>query len=130
MAKKILVVDDEIHIAKIIQFTLKQENFEVVVANDGTEGLRKAREENPDLIVLDLMLPNIDGYRICRLLKFDEKYKTIPVILLSARTTQQDIDLGHQVGADAFMKKPFEPEVLAEKVKELLGIGVNADNGL
>ena len=95
MAKKILVVDDEIHIAKIIQFTLEQENFEVAVANDGTEGLRKAREENPDLIVLDLMLPNIYGYRICRLLKFDEKYKTIPVILLSARTTHQDNDTGH-----------------------------------
>jgi DNA-binding response OmpR family regulator len=126
MPKKILVVDDEVYIAKIVKFTLEHENFEVLVAHDGKEGLRLAREEKPDLIILDLMLPNIDGYRICRLLKFDEKYRHIPVILLSARTTKQDMELGNQVGANAFMKKPFDPEALVAKIKELLGTSVDA----
>lgn len=121
MSQKILVVDDEIHIAKIISYTLEHENYNVVVAHDGKEGLRLAREESPDLIVLDLMLPNIDGYKVCRLLKFDEKYRHIPIILLSARSEDEDKIMGEEVGADFFMEKPFNPDELLAKIQELIG---------
>lgn len=122
MKPRILVVDDEEHIASIIQFTLEHANYEVLVAHDGKEGLRMAREEMPDLILLDLMLPNIDGYKVCRLLKFDKKYRHIPVILISARSEAQDRELGRQVGADDFVPKPFDPQVLADKVREFLNV--------
>ncbi len=122
MAKKILVVDDEAHIARIVSYTLQHENYEVIVAYDGKEGLRLAREQSPDLIVLDLMLPNIDGYKICRLLKFDEKYRHIPIILLSARSEMEDRQMGEAVGADYFLGKPFNPDELVVKVQELIGV--------
>lgn len=125
MGKKILVVDDEVHICKIIRYALEHENFDVIVGIDGKEGLKMAREESPDLIILDLMLPNIDGFKICRLLKFDERYRQIPIILLSARSNAQDRELGKQVGADLFMAKPFDPEELARNVKDLLTVGSN-----
>lgn len=120
--KKVLVVDDEIHITNIIRYTLENEGFQVLTAADGQEGLRTAREEKPDLIILDLMLPNIDGYKVCRLLKFDEKYRHIPIILLSARSSEADKQLGREVGADFYMSKPFDPEELSLKVKELVAV--------
>jgi len=120
--KKVLVVDDEVHITNIVKFTLENEGFQVLTAGDGQEGLRMAREQKPDLIILDLMLPNIDGYKVCRLLKFDEKYRTIPIILLSARSSEADKQLGAEVGADFYMSKPFDPEELALKVKELVAV--------
>jgi len=121
--KKVLVVDDEVHITNIVKFTLENEGFSVITASDGQEGLKLARQEKPDLIVLDLMLPNIDGYKICRLLKFDEKFRHIPIILLSARSSEADRQLGKEVGADYYMAKPFDPEELSLKVKELVAVG-------
>jgi DNA-binding response OmpR family regulator len=82
--------------------------------------LDKARKENPDLIILDLMLPKIDGYKVCRMLKFDEKYKNIPVIIFTARAQEEDKKLGQDVGADAYLTKPFEPQALLGKIQELL----------
>ncbi|MDO8489759.1 MAG: response regulator, partial [Candidatus Omnitrophota bacterium] len=79
-----------------------------------------AQKEKPDLIILDLMLPKLDGYTVCRLLKFDEKYKQIPIMLFSARTQQADMDLGKEVGADAYLTKPFEASIFLAKVSELL----------
>ncbi len=79
-----------------------------------------AKGNLPDLVILDLMLPKIDGYKVCRMLKFDEKYKHIPVIMFSARAQETDKKLGEEVGADAYLVKPFEPEVLISKIKELL----------
>ena len=81
--KRILVVDDEVELVKAIQIRLEQADYEVIVAYDGQEALEKARKEKPDLIVLDLMLPKIDGYKVCRMLKFDDKYKQIPIIMLT-----------------------------------------------
>lgn len=121
MAARILVVDDEVHIANIIKLTLEHEGFEALVANDGADGLRLAREEKPDLILLDLMLPSIDGYKVCRLLKFDDKYKHIPIVLLSAMGEAQDRELGRQVGADLYISKPFKPDELVENIRQLLG---------
>jgi two-component system alkaline phosphatase synthesis response regulator PhoP len=119
--KKILVVEDEAELTGAIQIRLEQAGYEVLIAYDGQEALEKARTENPDLIVLDLMLPKIDGYKVCRLLKFDEKYKKIPVVMLTARAQEKDENLGYEVGADAFITKPFKYQVLLAKITELLG---------
>lgn len=119
--KKILVVEDEAELIGAIQIRLEQAGYEVLTASDGQEALEKARMENPDLIVLDLMLPKIDGYKVCRMLKFDENYKRIPVVMLTARAQEKDEDLGYEVGADAFITKPFKYRVLLAKIAELLG---------
>ncbi len=121
MSKKILLVDDEPDIIELVSVQLETMGYEVIKAADGQQGLDKAHLENPDLIILDLMLPVIDGYKVCRMLKFDEKYKHIPIILFSARTQEEDKKTGKEVGANAFITKPFEPNVLLAKIKELLG---------
>ncbi|MBU1727681.1 MAG: response regulator [Candidatus Omnitrophica bacterium] len=122
MAKRILVVDDEEDILKTVSFRLKSAGYDVVTASDGLEGLNKARSEDapPDLIILDLMLPKIDGYKVCRMLKFDENYRDIPVILFTARSEESDKKVGKDVGADAYIVKPFESQVLLENIKALL----------
>jgi DNA-binding response OmpR family regulator len=118
--KKILIVDDEQDILDVLKYRLEANDYEVLVASDGQDGLNKARSEKPDLIVLDLMLPKLDGYKVCRMLKFDENYKAIPIIIFTARAQKDDEDLGMEMGADAYVAKPFEPEVLLEKIKGLL----------
>lgn len=123
--KKILVVEDEAELTRAIQIRLEHAGYEVLIAYDGKEGLEKAREENPDLIVLDLMLPKMDGYKVCRMLKFDEKYKKIPVVMLTARAQEKDESLGYEVGADVFITKPFKYQVLLTKIRELLGEGIS-----
>jgi len=123
--KKILVVEDEAELTRAIQIRLEEAGYEVLIAYDGQEALENARAENPDLIVLDLMLPKMDGYKVCRMLKFDEKYKKIPVVMLTARAQEKDEDLGYEVGADAFITKPFKYRVLLAKIAELLGDSVS-----
>ena len=120
MTKKILVVDDEPSIVKMLEARLKGWGYEVLTAIEGTTGLEKARKDKPDLIILDLMLPGMDGYQICALLKKDSRYSKIPIILFTARAQQTDITLGEEAGADAYVTKPFEPQVLLGKIKELL----------
>ncbi|MBU0548213.1 MAG: response regulator [Candidatus Omnitrophica bacterium] len=122
MAKKILLVDDEPHIIMMLENRMKHAGYEVITACDGPEALTRAQKEKPDLIILDLMLPKLDGYKVCRMLKFDEKYKHIPIIMLSARAQEVDKKMGETVGADGFVTKPFEPQVLLGKVKDLLKI--------
>jgi len=118
--KKILVVDDETSLVDLLLIRLEANGYETFAAYDGQEGLDKARSLKPDLIILDLMLPKLDGYRVCRMLKFDEKYKHIPVIMFTARAQESDKKLGLEVGADAYIVKPFEPEILLSKIKELI----------
>jgi DNA-binding response OmpR family regulator len=118
--KRILIVDDEEDILIVLKFRLEANNYEVLTASDGQEGLNKARTEKPDLIILDLMLPKLDGYKVCRMLKFDESYKVIPIIMFTARVQQKDEELGKEMGADAYVTKPFEPEILLEKIRQLL----------
>ncbi len=120
--KKILIVDDEPDVVKLVSARLQSAGYEVISAYDGDEGLAKARQEKPDLIILDLMLPQINGYEICRLLKFDIKYKHIPIVIFTARAQDSDKHMGKEVGADAYIIKPFEPKVLMDKIKELLGV--------
>jgi DNA-binding response OmpR family regulator len=118
--KRILVVDDEADLMEVLSLRLRAYDYEVITASDGQEGLDKARQEKPDLIILDLMLPKIDGYKVCRMLKFDEKFKQIPIILFTARAQESDVKLGKEVGADAYLTKPFEPAILLAKIKELI----------
>lgn len=118
--KRILIVDDEDDLRSMLKFRLEAMNYDVSEAVDGQEGLDKSRSENPDLVILDLMLPKIDGFKVCRMLKFDEKHKHIPIIMFTARVTEKDKQIGEEMGADAYITKPFEPEVLIGKIKELL----------
>lgn len=118
--KRILLVEDEKDMAYAVTFQLEANNYEVLTAHDGREALEKAHKENPDLIILDLMLPKMDGYKVCRMLKFDKNYKNIPIILFTARAQEEDKKLGSEVGGDAYIVKPFEPQVLLSKIKELL----------
>jgi len=120
MSRKILLVDDEKDLVDVVTMRLEANDYEVIVAYDGQEALDKAKNETPDLIILDLMLPKIDGYKVCRMLKFDKKYKKIPIILFSARAQEGDVKMGEDVGADAYITKPFEPQVLLDKIEELL----------
>jgi two-component system, OmpR family, alkaline phosphatase synthesis response regulator PhoP len=115
--KKILVVDDEPDLVETVRFPLEMEGYQVLVAQNGEEGLNQAKRESPDLIILDLMLPKLDGYKVCRLLKFDEKYKHIPILMLTAKTQEKDKLLGKETGADDYMTKPFDIDKLMEKVK-------------
>ncbi len=120
MAKKILIVDDEAHIVEMVKMRLEATGYETLEAFDGQEALKMAREGNPDLIILDLMLPKLDGYKVCRMLKFDEKYKHIPIIMFTARAQDSDVKLGKETGAEAYVTKPFDPKVLLGKIEELL----------
>jgi len=118
--KRILLVDDEKDLVETVSFRLQANNYAVIFAYDGQEGLEKAKKENPDLIILDLMLPKMDGYKVCGLLKADARYNKIPIIMFTARAQESDIKMGEEAGADAYITKPFEPQVLLEKIKELL----------
>ncbi len=118
--KKILMVDDEEALIRLVTMYLKYHSYEVISAGDGQEGLEKAKTEKPDLIILDLMLPKMDGYKVCGLLKKDTRYSKTPIILFTAKAQEKDVKLGEEVGADAYITKPFEPEVLLSKIKELI----------
>jgi two-component system alkaline phosphatase synthesis response regulator PhoP len=118
--KKILVVDDEVDLVETIRFPLEMEGFNVLVSYNGEDALNQARKESPDLILLDLMLPKLDGYKVCRLLKFDERYKHIPILMLTAKTQEKDKLLGKETGADEYITKPFDIDELMKKVKAYL----------
>lgn len=117
---KILIVDDEIDLTETIRFSLELEGCNVLVASNGEEGLNVARQEKPDLILLDLMLPKLDGYKVCRLLKFDERYKHIPILMLTAKTQEKDKILGKETGANEYITKPFDMDELMVKIKSYL----------
>jgi DNA-binding response OmpR family regulator len=118
--KRILVVDDVASVVMTIKKFLERHCYEVITANDGQEGLEKARTEEPDLIILDLMLPKMDGYKVCGLLKKDTRYAKTPIILFTAAAQEESIKLGQEVGADAYINKPFEPKLLLSKIEELI----------
>jgi len=122
MPGKILVVDDEEDIVTALSIRLKAMGYEVIVAYDGMSALAKAREENPGLILLDIMLPKLDGYKVCRILKFDEKYRHIPIIMITAKVSESDIKMGSEVGANAYIIKPFNPAELIGKIKEFMEV--------
>ncbi len=120
MAKKILVVDDEIRVVTVIQKRLESAGYDVITAMDGNEALMKARTETPDLILLDLILPKLNGYQVCAILKRDKLFKQVPILMLTARSQERDVDEGMRVGADAYMIKPFKNEILLDQIERLL----------
>ena len=117
---RILIVDDEPDLLAVLHFGLEAEGFEVVEATDGERGLEMARTCEPALIVLDLMLPRLDGYKVCRALKFDERYKRIPIFILSARSGETDRRLALDLGADAYMTKPYDMKDLVARIRARL----------
>ncbi len=117
---KILLVDDERDLVETMVFQLGHAGYEVVTAYDGAEGLEKAKTEKPYHIILDLMMPKMDGYKVCGLLKKDARYSRIPIILFTARAQESDMKLGEEAGADAYIVKPFESKALLGKIESLL----------
>lgn len=118
--KKVLLVDDEVDFVDVVRTRLEANNFEVVTAYDGEEALEKVKEKMPDIIILDVMMPKINGFDVCRKLKGDQNYKEIPIIMLTAKFQTSDIKFGAAMGANAYITKPFEPQVLLDKMRELL----------
>ena len=121
MSKRILIVDDEVELVEMVKMRLESAGYEIISAYDGQEGLEKAKKEKPDLIILDLMLPKMDGYKVCGLLKSDSRYSKIPIIMFTARAREEDEALGKELGAEGYITKPFEPKLLLAKIKELIG---------
>ena len=121
MAKKILIVDDETNIVKLVEARLKSHGYEVVAAFDGQEGLDKVRLENPDLIILDVAMPKLNGLEVCQAIRSDEQYKNIPIVMLTASAQAMDIKKGMEKGADAYVAKPFNPGVLVGIIAGLVG---------
>ncbi|HOW88598.1 MAG TPA: response regulator [Candidatus Omnitrophota bacterium] len=118
--KKILVIEDEPDIQILVTHRLSAMGYETLVASDGQAGLTMARKEVPDLILLDLMLPKIDGFKVCRMLKFDKTCENIPIIVFSSRCSEADRKLVEQVGANAFLAKPFEWETFTALIKKFV----------
>ena len=119
--EKILVAEDEQDIQKVIRITLKLKGgFDVKFANNGLEVLEKVREERPSLIILDVMMPKMDGYETCRQLKADDSTRDIPVVFLTAKAQEKEIEEGLKLGAIDYLKKPFEPDEFVEKVRSII----------
>lgn len=117
VGKRVLVVDDDAKTVELVKLYLNRDGYKVLTAYDGVEALRLARESHPDLIVLDLMLPGIDGLQICRILRGESD---VPIIMLTAKTTDQDKLTGLELGADDYVTKPFSPKELAARVRAVL----------
>ncbi|TDL34339.1 response regulator transcription factor [Jeotgalibacillus sp. S-D1] len=118
MSKRVLVVDDEQSIVTLLQYNLEQAGYEVITALDGAAGKQKALEEKPDLIVLDLMLPKMDGIEVCKQLR--QEHVQIPIIMLTAKDDEFDKVLGLELGADDYMTKPFSPREVVARAKAIL----------
>ena len=118
--KKVLIVDDEQDIVESLKFVLEAEEYECYTAFNGEDGLKTAKEIIPDLIILDIIMPKMNGYKISRLLKFDSKYKDIPIIMLTARSQEEDKLIGEETGANEYITKPFDLDFVVEKVNEYL----------
>ena len=118
--KKVLIVDDEQDIVESLNFVLDAEGYECHTAYNGEDGLKLAKELVPDLIILDIMMPKMNGYKISRLLKFDKKYQDIPIIMLTARSQEEDKLIGEETGANEYITKPFDLEYVIENVNKYL----------
>ncbi|MCX7911683.1 MAG: response regulator [Dehalococcoidales bacterium] len=129
MAKKILIIEDDPAIARLVDYTLKRAGYEVSRAANGLEGLRKAQSEAPDLIILDVMLPGLDGFEICHRLRSDPKTTDLPILMFSAKAQEADKSTGKKVGADDYLTKPADPAEIVNRVNRLLAAkGKNSPN--
>jgi DNA-binding response OmpR family regulator len=128
MAKEILIVDDEPSIVIPIQFLMEQQGYSVIVAENGEDALDIIHKYEPDLVLLDIMLPGIDGYEVCEIVRLNPKYRKIKIIFLTAKGREVEIAKGMSLGADAYITKPFSNAEVVEKVKTLLE-EVNEETG-
>ena len=119
--KTILVVDDERDLVETIKIRLVAEGFQVIEAFDGFQGLEKVKAQNPDLVLLDVMMPKLNGYQVCREIKKSDRLKNIPVIMLTSKTQESDKFWGVEVGADDYLAKPFEFDLLLQSIHRQLG---------
>jgi len=119
--KRILIIDDDPVVVKLTETRLKAHGYQVMTTCEAPDGLEKAIKQKPDLIILDVMMPIVNGYNFCRLLKSHHEHKGPPVILLTSRTTEQDRKIGEEVGANAYLTKPVDMELLLTTIKDLMG---------
>ncbi|MBU1260543.1 MAG: response regulator [Planctomycetes bacterium] len=128
MAKEnILIVDDEEDVLELVRYNLDKNGYKIETATTGEEALKKARAKLPDLLILDLMLPGIDGLEVCKKLKSDSKTQNIPIIMLTAKGEESDIVTGLELGADDYVTKPFSPKVLVARVRRILQRALTRD---
>lgn len=119
--KKILIVDDEQDIVESLKFVLEASDYTCYCAYNGEDGLKLAKELVPDLMILDVMMPKINGYKISRLLKYDNKYKDIPILMVTARSQEEDKLIGEETGVNEYITKPFDLNEVVDKVRKYLG---------
>ena len=119
-AHKILVVDDDPYILMSLEFLMRKNGFDVVVARNGTEALDLVEKQLPDLVLLDIMMPDVDGYEICRYIKKSSRFKNTKVVFVSAKSKESDIQKSYELGASLYITKPFGTRELLKQVKELL----------
>jgi len=117
---KILIIDDSPTIVELLKTVLASDGHEVLTANDGVAGLNLAKENKPDLIVLDIMLPKMNGYEVCNLIKFDEKYKDIKILMLTAKAGEESKNISLETGADEYMTKDLDPDKILQLVSKML----------
>ena len=120
MATKVLVVEDDPSARRLVSFALEQEGFEVLTASNGLEGLTKAQTEGPEILVLDVMLPGLDGFEVCRRLRSDDQTSGVLILMLSAKAQESDMTTGLKMGADGYLAKPADPLEVAARVKTML----------
>ncbi len=120
MTKTVLIADDEVDIVETVKFMLEAEGFNVLTAYDGEEALKLSRENIPDIILLDVMMPKINGYKVSRLLKFDKKFQNIPILMVTARSQEEDKLIGEETGADEYITKPFDIENVINLINKYL----------
>lgn len=119
--RTILVADDEEDVRELVTYRLTRSGYEVIEAQDGQEAFELATERAPDLMVLDVMMPRVDGYELTRRVRAEDSLRSVPVILLTARSQETDVSRGFEVGADDYLRKPFNPDELVARVRAVLG---------
>jgi DNA-binding response OmpR family regulator len=120
MAKKVLIIEDDPAISRLVDFSLKNEGYETATASNGLDGIRKAKYETPDLVILDVMLPGMDGFEICHRLRTESDTEKLPILMFSAKAQEIDKTTGIKVGADDYLPKPAAPEEIIKRVEKLL----------
>jgi two-component system alkaline phosphatase synthesis response regulator PhoP len=120
MTKKILVIEDDPAISRLVDYSLRHEGYEVIAASNGLEGIRKANQEAPDLVILDVMLPGMDGFEICHQLRSEPDTAKLPILMFSAKAQEIDKNTGLKVGADDYLPKPAAPAEIVSRVAKLL----------
>lgn len=128
MAKRILIVEDNPSVNRLVCYTLEREGYQVLSASNGVEGLRIAREEKPDLLVLDVMLPGLDGFEVCHRLRADPQTAWLPILMFSAKAHAADISTGLRLGANDYLTKPADPSEIVKRVANLLAKRSTAHN--